>query len=420
MTDQRPGLPRVFGIDLDYYVKGGGLLLVDYAATTGFGFLVVFCFTNYSTKELYGSYTYMQSILFILMLFSLPGMGTAVMRSSSLGYDGALLKGISLRLRFSLLGSLALWGCAAVFHYLGKPQFAVASLWCSAFFPMLFSFTDFRHYLQGRQWFGTYVIYGVISTSISSCATIAAILWDGSFLIILLSNLGSRILADVFFVLLLVPKFRNRKVDDDFIPFARNLSGLAVLGTIVLQVDKLLIGSYLGMIELALYKLAWTLTEPIRALGVFLNRLTFPRFVKYSGRAAFVRYRKKLPIAILMIFPIWLAAALLLPLVVRHLFPDYTDSIRLLQWMIASNVITILLIHLETFYVSQERLQRIFYLANIVRMTLMLLLMLLLIGPFGSLGVIWSRLVVRVGGLAFYLYRIYRNLDLPQNISEED
>jgi O-antigen/teichoic acid export membrane protein len=408
-------LPSLWGIDLDYYVRGGGLLFLDYAATTAFGLLTTYCFTSFTSKDLYGSYSYVQSILGLAMLFALPGVENAVLRSTSRGFDGALVKGVALRLRFSVLGTLALWGAAVVFHVTGKREFAVACLASGVVFPGLYSFTDFRPYLRGRQWFRRYLAYGVGSTVIGAATTIGAVLARLDFTGILLANLVGRVVGTAVFTARLVPMLRNRDVDPEFVPFARNLSALAVLGTIVYHVDKLLIGTFLDMGTLAVYKLAWTLTEPIRTLGVFLSYLTFPRLVKAAGRPVYERFRRRVPIALALLVPVGVGSALVLPVVIRVLFPAYADATALLNWMIAGSCLAIALIYLDTFYVSQDRLQRVYYVNNVVRNAVMIALMAAMIRPWGALGVIWARLIARGISAAWLLARIYSGKDAPPN-----
>ena len=420
MNGPRPRfrLPRVWGIDVDYYVRGGGLLFVDNLAASLIGLLTTYCFANYAgSPDVYGSYHYVQSILGLLMLFSLPGMENAVMRSASRGYDGALVRGVGLRVRYSLLGTAALWAIAFFFHVRGKRDFAAACLGASVLFPGVYSFTDFRAYLRGRHQFGTYVLYGVGSSVIGSATTIAAIFLGWGFVGILLASLAGTVAGTGLFVALVIPRLRNRDVDEDFVPFARNLSWLAVLGTAVMYVDKLLVGSFMDMASLAYYKLATQVTDPIRTLGSLVNYLTFPRLVKVSGRGAFERFRRRVPLAVALLVPVGLAFAVAAPFLVRHLFARFAASIPMVGWMIVANLLAIWLTYLDTFYTSQERLHRVYYVNNVIRNGATVALMFLMIRHWGAMGMIWARIIARGGGALYLMARIYGGQDAPRGAS---
>jgi len=410
LSNQDPVISRLSkrtGLDLNYYFRGGGLLFLDFGLLTLLSLLTTYCFTNYSTKDIYGSYSYIQSIVGIVMLFSLPGMANAILRSASRGYDGALFVGVRLRLKFSLIGSVVLLLASGVFHLRGQGDIALGTLVASALFPALFSFTDFRSYLQGRQLFGRYALYGFLNTFISTAATVAAILLLDHYVLILSANLIARGLSNLLLLAATRPITRNREVDEGFVGFGRNLSLLAILGSVVYYIDHLVVGTYFSMAALAAYKLAFVLSEPIRTLGVFINKLTFPRMARTRGRKTFLHFRRRLPLVILGLIPVGIVAELVVPLVVTWLFPLYPESIPLARWMIASALSAVLLIYMETFLVSQEPLHRMFYTQTVIRQSLFIVLLFVLIKPFGPLGAIWAKLAVRLGNALILLVRIY-------------
>ncbi|MDO8472319.1 MAG: hypothetical protein Q7T05_00710 [Dehalococcoidia bacterium] len=103
------------GLNVGYYLTNTSVLTLSKLGGLVLSFATVYLFTHFSTKEAYGKYTFVFSMLDLLSILCLPGMATAISQSVARGFLGTLGYASAYRLRFSLLGSLALVGASRLF-----------------------------------------------------------------------------------------------------------------------------------------------------------------------------------------------------------------------------------------------------------------------------------------------------------------
>lgn len=82
--------------------KNIGYLTINSGVGTIAGLLVTILFTRLSTKEIYGQYNYVLSIVGFLSLFTLPGIATSIINSIAKNCQGDFVRGTKRRLRYSL------------------------------------------------------------------------------------------------------------------------------------------------------------------------------------------------------------------------------------------------------------------------------------------------------------------------------
>jgi O-antigen/teichoic acid export membrane protein/SAM-dependent methyltransferase len=385
-------------IDLAYYLGGGSLLLADETIVTLWGLITTWCFSADAPKEVYGGYGYISAFLAMLGLVALPGLSQAIQRSAARGYDGAFQVGMRQRLYAGGVGSLLMAVIAVVLYARGDHAVAKGALIAGALFPFSGAMDDYRSVLFGKQRFGLYLL---MHTGIQTCvsvATIAAILWGFGLPSILFANLVTRSLGNALSVLVMRRAIlRNQDVDPDFRRFGWNLSLIGIVGGISYHLDRVIVGATLGLETMAAYELSFRLTEPLRSLGVFVNRLVFPRAARVSGAAVARRFLSRTGVLCLLLGLIGVVVAVVLGPLMQLFFPKYPEAIKLIQWMMWSSLITVPLIYLETFYLTQERFVRTYYVFSTVRPVAIIAALPYMTAQYGALGAIWTKLVVRLG-----------------------
>lgn len=408
---------RWLGIDLRYYLSGGGFLFSGYWAVLLLGFFSTWVFTNFAPKEVYGAYSYVQSILGMLIVFTLPGYYTAVVRSAARGRHGALMRSVRRRIAFSVIGSILLVGVAVYYHLRGDPVLACGCLVGAAFFGMVFGLDDFRSFLNGRKMYGTYAALHFGVSLLSTGATVAAILLSGDFLLILTSNLLVRGAGQLACVLIARRWRENDEIEPDFYRFGNRQSALATLGTVSFYLDSVVVGALFPLTTMAEYAFATVITNPLRNVGAVLNRLIFPKMLNLEGRAFARKTLVKAFPLIGVLAVVGLAFAAVLPFALRWLFPRYVTAAPYALVMMVSALIGVLVIYLETYYLSQDRFHRTYYAVTIVRPAVLIVLLPVLIKLFGVYGAIGAKLLVRAAEAVYLMIRLafgwddYRPLD---------
>ncbi|HPM77218.1 MAG TPA: methyltransferase domain-containing protein, partial [bacterium] len=198
----------------------------------------------------------------------------------------------------------------------------------------------------------------------------------------------------------------NDKIDDEFHGFGWNLSLVGVVGGTSNQLDRIIVAGMLGLEAIAAYELAYRLTDPMRNLGVFLNKLLFPRVVRVSGAKVARRFLSRIVPLIAGLIVLGVAGSLLFAPVMHWLFPRYPEAVPYAIWMFWSTLLAVVLIYLETFYIGQDRFQRTYYVAAAARSVGVIVLLPFFIHWWGVFGAIWARLLVRGGQGAAMLVKL--------------
>ncbi len=405
-------LQKLLGIDLRYYISGGSYLLISQIAPLTFLFASTWFLTNYLNKEVYGYYSYVQSILGMLSVFTLPGYYNAVIKSTARGFHGSLLKSAKKRLSFSLLGSLLLVSISIYFWSMGDAKRAYGLLIGSAFLGLAFGLDDFRAFLNGRKKFALFTLYHVALQAFVTAATIGALLISGNYLHILTANLATRGVGQLICLLLSNKTRENDKVEEGFTEFGNKLSVLSALGTVSFFLDRVLIGTFYSAALMADFNLATILTNPLRNIGVVINRLLFPKMVNLKGRDFALKTFYKAFYLLAALILVGITYYILIPFLLRLFFPVYVNILPYVNFMMASELVAVFVIYLETYYLSQDRFIKTYYVVNIARPAAIIVLLppLLYFIP-GVWGAILAKFIVRVLEAIYLMIRIFFGWD---------
>ena len=411
-------LARRLDFDFNYYLAGASLLAIDQAVMLATGLATTWCFSQFVPKVVYGAYGYVLAIANWLTLVTLPGVSQAIQRSAARGFYGAYAKGVRQRLAAGGVSSGILLIIAVLLYAFGRTTEASGALVASVLFPLTYALDDYRSVLFGMQRFGQFLTVHAIITVGAAAATITALVTHQPFIVILAANMGSRGLLHILsYVYLQKAVLTNNRVDEDFSRFGWNLSLVGIIGGTAFQLDRIIIGSALGLEVMAGYELAMRLTDPVRNIGVFMNKLLFPRAVRVSGAAVARRFFSRLFPLTLALGAMGVAATLVLPPLMHWLFPKYREAVPLAQWQTWSSLVAVALIYLETYYLSQERFHRTYYWVNIVRPLAIIALLPVFIWRWGVYGAIWTTLLARAVSGLYMWFRLF--LDRGLLIREE-
>jgi len=347
--------------ELKSIFRGGALLSMESALDIVARFVTLYVFAKLASKEVYGVYTYLQSWFGTLIFLSLPGLSNAIFRSAARGFDGDLTRGISLRLKFSIIASLAFLGLSSYFKFSGKPELVGGLIYAAIFALPLYALADYRSFLHGKMRFGLATLIGGVLAFLRTLLVVFGIFLGFGGASIFGLNLFGQALA---LALGLFVSFRlrtNKEHDKEFLSFGTVLSGIAILGAISYQVDRLSVGSLLSMNELANYGMAFLLTEPLREFGVVLYRLFFPRLAAKQRANWDLSYLRAVLLAIFALIAAYYPIYLAYQFGVKWLFPRYADALPLVRWLIVAALANIVVMLLETYFQAQDRWLKFYY-----------------------------------------------------------
>lgn len=335
----RKWLPR----NLPYYLKGGSSLVFNHTAGLLLGFFTTYVFTNYTSQQTYANFGYVLAVLSIASLAALPGVDTAVLYAAAKGYDGALPAGARLRLKTSLLGTAGMLLWAGFLYAVGRSSEAAVVAWCSPLVPLLYPFSSVFSYLQGKERFTEYTLAN-LAVEVAKTAAVAIVA-------IGLGLNGPPVILSLFLVMglshLLLTRAYSQGLGGDpgpeFASLGRTLTGVAVVGAVAGQLDRLIVGTFFSVSSMAAYNLGYTLTSPLRGFGVLAGRLLFPQIVRSDAAAPLFVRKYGLGLALLLVGLAGLVAAywVLFPLVQPALFAGYEATIPMIRWLIVATALGI-------------------------------------------------------------------------------
>jgi len=240
-------------IDLSYFI-GNGFWVFLRQLLAAFGSVILYAvFVRYAEQEFFGSYQFVLTIVAIIGITALPGMGAALVQASVRKYDGTYRRMFSLIIRGSFVGSVILVFLATYF-FRGSSEFGFSLLLVAALFPLFSAFSLWDSFLQGKERFDVIAKYSVVlilAQTVSVC--LAVILFRENLIAAIAMYFLVTILTSGVLYLKSLRFIQNEVVDDESIKFGFFMTKVSVLGIIAEQIDKVLVGLLLGPANLAVY-----------------------------------------------------------------------------------------------------------------------------------------------------------------------
>jgi len=306
--------PKV-GLDLDYFVKGGFWLGLDQGFNLFKYFILSILFANFLSKEVYGQYSFVMSIIAIASVFTLPNLIPAVVQSISKGKDGIYFVAIKKSMLFSLFGSLFMFGASIFCIFTGRDYGSLIFLFLVFLFPFYYSSSYFTSVLIGKEKFKKMAVLNVIF-SIVSLVLIGLVVYVKQELFwIILATVVVKILIHGSYTFFYMQKeIKNEEFDEKSLEFGKKTNISQSLLTISSYFENLLIPLFLGFESLAIYTLITLIPNQIKISFNSLSPLFLPRLSKK------VSSKKDLLSHILKIILIALVGIILYSLIAPFIF----------------------------------------------------------------------------------------------------
>jgi len=315
--------------DMVYLTKGGFWLTAGNIIASAASFVLAIAFGNLLSKETYGIYKYILSILGLLVIANLPGMETSVARSVAQSRDGSFFDSLKAKIKWGFLGGLASLVLSAYYYSNQNNTLALCFLIAAVFVPFMDSLQIYQAILNGKKLFKDSAKYTALGQIAVAGAMIIALLLTKNIFLIIVAYLLSSTLSRYIFLKITVSKTKlNKTKDPAAVPFGIHLTLMNVVGMIADQLDKIIMWHFLGAAALAVYSFA---LAPVSQITNFLKsvpQLSLPKFASQNKE----EIKKTLPKKMAKFFLILLAGTLiyifLAPYFYKIFFPQYMESIK--------------------------------------------------------------------------------------------
>ena len=386
--------------DMVYFTTGGFWLTVGQLFSSLSAFLLSIAFANLLPRETYGIYKYVLSIASILSIPTLSGISTALTQSVAKGFEGSLKLAIKTRIKWGLIGTIASLILAGYYFYQNNTSLTFSFLIVAIFLPFMDSFSSYEAVLIGKKLFKVNTKYNIL---IKVCATIITIstlyLTDNILLIVFSYFILYTTLRLIFLKITIYKTKLNNRQDQQIISYGKNLSFMDIIGIITSQLDKILIFSYLGAVELGIYAFAIAMPEQIKGIFKNIYTLSLPKFTQSNykeNRRTILIKMFKLSLVVLPIIIIYILAA---PYIFKWFFPQYLDSVFYSQ-IFSISLLTLPNVFPVAFLQSQKA-QKKLYQYSIVSPIIQIITLFILIYFFDLMGIVMARILNRFINLFF-------------------
>ena len=384
--------------DMVYLAKGGFWLTLGQIVSTAASLLLAIAFANLLDPVTYGNYRYILSLVGILSVFALTGMGTAVTQAVARGFEGSFYSAFKEKLRFGVLASITATCLSGYYFFKGNYLLPVPLLISAIFSPLMLASQIYGSFLVGRRLFSIQAKYNVFSRIVSAGAIITTLfITKNLFWIIAVYFVSNTFLNYSFYLLTKLKLKPNKKEDSETLSYGKHLSLMSIISTIANYLDRILLFTLVGSTQLAVYSFAILIPDQIKGLmKQSVGTLAFPKLS--------IKPRKEIKLNIMQKF--WklffltgivaVIYVIIAPFLYKIFFPRYLDSIPYSQ-LFALSFIAVPITLLSTIFQAQM-MKKELYLIRIVPIVRIILL-LFLTPIYGILGVIMGQ----IGAAFFYL-----------------
>lgn len=314
------------------WIIGGKLVIfsLSFAFITGLANLV--------PADVAGSYNYVLSLLTIVSLFTLPGMGTALIRAVARGKEGTIYSMMRLRLLWGMMGSVIAVTIGIYYLFQGVPQLGYAFLIAAPFVPLTDTFNELTYYFfQGRKQFNKSTLFAIVVQTSFSLPTLGVLFLTDNLVVIIAVFFACQALAGYAIFKTIRPE--NNLIDDESIKFGFHLTAMGILRTIANNIDRVIVWHMLGPVTVATYTFAMTPMMKLDQL-IPIDALALPELSRTPESPTMKKVIiKKVLLLFTLFIPVVIFGIFITPFVFGILFAKFPQSAQLFQILLATLVL---------------------------------------------------------------------------------
>jgi len=373
--------------DMVYLVKGGFWLLSSQAINFILALVLLWVFANLVSKEVYGQYRFLITVISLLALTSLNGTNVALTHAVALGKRATFFPLLHARIRWGLIGSIGALIGFAYYFWQGDTNLRQIFILIALFVPFIESYTLYSAYLNGVKDFRSMAILYTLQRAFVISILISVIFLTHQVFFILLAYL---VTMTTSFYIAQIWTLRvhpvNNEFDDNALIYSKHLSIMSVMRSGAQYLDKVALWYLAGPVQVAQYVVSVSIPQELSAAFGQISRLALPKMSTRSKTELRQSLLRKLMIYFLGVIPVIIIYIISAPFFFNTFLPQYTDSIFYSQ--IASLIIISAPIGLLAQYFYAIKHTKALYIMNTVEPVMLVTLYVVLIPLLGIIGVL--------------------------------
>ncbi|OHA99043.1 MAG: hypothetical protein A3G99_01360 [Candidatus Zambryskibacteria bacterium RIFCSPLOWO2_12_FULL_39_23] len=389
-------LERYTKTDMVYLVKGGFWSIFSQIIVTVSTLLLAMAFAYFISKETYGQYKFILSLANILGVFTLTGLGTAVMKSVTGGFEGTLNDIFWKNIKWSVLFFLVILGISIYYFVNENISLAISILVVGSFSPFIASTNLYNSFLVAKKDFKRSSIYFNLIGNVfpAFCLFITMLITNKPIWFVAVYFTSNTLIGLILYLRVLKIYKPNDKVDSGALGYSKHLSIINILGTIVDNIDQVLVFHYIGPAQLAIYNFAIAIPNQIKGPMKGLASLIFPKFAERSDKEIRHGMKNKYFLLFISSIVIIITYIVLAPYIFHILFPKYTDSIFYSQ-IFVFYFLGMISSPAEVYLIIRERIKEQ-YIGTILGTIIQIVLLFVGILYWGLIGLVLARVITKI------------------------
>lgn len=400
--------------DMVYLASGSFWLTIGAFVTGATSFILSLAFANLLPAEVYGTYKYVLSLASTFSAFTLTGLSTSVIEAVSRGKEGVLRRAFWTNITWSCPAAIVAVGVASYYFVQSNITLGVSFLIIAFFQPLITSTTFGDSFLTGKRAFRYNAAFYTASNLVPAIALVVVMLFSKSALLVITVYFLSNLLtAAAMYALVLRYCKPNNEGDETSITYGKHLSLMNIFGSVVDNIDKILVFHYLGAAQLAVYSFALALPSQSKLITKSISTLIFPKFAARDEKELHRGMGEKVLRFFLLGAVMAIIYILIAPYAYHIFYPKYTDAIFLSQ-VFALSYICLFAAPTGTF-LSAKRRVRPQYIMNVTSGTFQIVAVTVGIYFAGLMGLILARVATRFMGSLLSMFFYYAERNAQQN-----
>lgn len=387
--------------DMVYVVKGGFWILLGKMGILILAFIKMVVFGRYLPQGTYGMYAYIIAVTGILMIFSLPGINTALIKAIAQKKEGTLNLAIKEKLKFSLIGSLISLFLSFWYFLNQNYAFGYAFFFGAILLPFAYIFPIFSSFWIGRKRFDIQSKYELISVFLVVSTVVSVIFLTNNIVFIFLALFASQAIFNGLLLKKTLENKMNNEESPEIVPFGKSLTIMNSISLFASQLDKIIIWKILGPISVAVYSFAQLPVSQIFET-IPISLLVLPKLGEKNVKEIKEGVIKKFKKLFFFVIPFTLLIIFIAPWVYKIIFPQYLDSVPYFR------ALSLLLIFIPFSLLGTSLLAEMkkkdLYIIQTIAPLLKIILFFALIPFYGIWGVVFSIVISTILESTLILY----------------
>lgn len=384
---------KKLGLDLSYFVSSGFWMTMRQGIEIASGVILLVIFARFTTKEVFGQYQLIISIFNIISILSLPGINTAVLRSSVRGFDGDFKSGVKSSFFWSLLGVPCLLATGVYYYHFSNHAVGLSLMISSIFFPLFFAPNTWPFLLQGKKLYKELFIFNSVRAALNTAVTSLIVLTsEGSLIPIITTYFLSYSFFSLLYYKLSLKYVDNDKKDPEMLSYGKFITKVSAFNLLAENADRIIISFMLSVSDVAIFSIVSLAAIKMRSFINPVLSIVFPKMVSERFRFGDIWDKKKKVIGILALIAIipGIVFYLLIEKINLLFFGQGYEDFYVYSKIFVIFVILTLPLSLASSYVMAKKMTRAIFYCRPLYFFVKIFISIIFIRYWGLLGAVWA------------------------------